>query len=220
MGRGEDVYKPALVGKDIPILTLDNKWHRLFTQTGISPQIQKKEEQLNELLKKQGKLTNESKDIRRLKTKLMNEIVSLMGEDGEALSKESARKQEENKRLIEECNEKIDANQDKLLDLDKEISEANYELMLLSMEVCYDAIGENTKEIEAIDKWINQIRIELKKNVVRKQEKELFNQELYTYMHDIFGPDVIEIFDMKYNPQDRMLKKNNQEKQEQTKQTE
>ena len=92
--------------------------------------------------------------------------------------------------------------------------------MLLSMEVCYDAIGENTKEIEAIDKWINQIRIELKKNVVRKQEKELFNQELYTYMHDIFGPDVIEIFDMKYNPQDRMLKKNNQEKQEQTKQTE
>lgn len=212
MGRREDVYKPALTGKNIPILTLDNKWHRLFTQTGISPQIQKKEEKLNNLLKKQGKLTNESKDIKKLKTKLMNEIVSLMGEDGEALSKDSAKKQEENKRLIEECNEKIDEIQDELLDLGKEISEVNYELMLLSMEVCYDAIAENTQEIEKIDKWISRIRIELKKNVVRKQEKELYNQELYTYMHDIFGPEVIEIFDMKYNPQDRMLKKNDSDK--------
>ena len=212
MGRREDVYKPALTGKNIPILTLDNKWHKLFTQTGISPEIQKKEAELNDLLKKQGKLTNESKDIKRLKTKLMNDIVSLMGEDGQALSKDSARKQEENRRLIEECNEKIEDIQDALLDLEKEISGVNYDLMLLSMEVCYDAIGENTKEIEEIDRWINKMRIELKKNVVRKQERELYNQELYTYMHDIFGPDVIEIFDMKYNPGDAMLKKSSQAK--------
>ena len=46
----------------------------------------------------------------------------------------------------------------------------------------------------------NQMRIELKKNVVRKQQKELYNQELYTYMHDIFGPDVMELFDLKYQP--------------------
>ena len=47
---------------------------------------------------------------------------------------------------------------------------------------------ENGEQIEQIDEWINQMRIELKKNVVRKQQKELYNQELYTYMHDIFGP--------------------------------
>ena len=33
------------------------------------------------------------------------------------------------------------------------------------------------------------------------------NQELYSYMHDIFGPDVIDIFDMKYDPKETMLKK-------------
>jgi len=29
---------------------------------------------------------------------------------------------------------------------------------------------------------------------------ELYNAELYSYMHDIFGPVVMELFDMKYVP--------------------
>ena len=28
----------------------------------------------------------------------------------------------------------------------------------------------------------------------------MMNHQLYSYMHDIFGADVIEIFDMKYDP--------------------
>lgn len=201
MSRKEEIYKPALVGKNIPILTLDNKWHRLFTQTEISPQILEKEKQLNELLKRQGKLNNECKKLRGIKAKLRDEIVSLM--DGGNESGSAQKKQEENKRLIEDCNERLEADQDELLDIEKDINMVNYELMLLSMEVCYEAIRDNTAEIEQIDKWINQMRIDLKKNVVRKQEKEIYNQNLYSYMHDIFGPEVIEIFDMKYNPAEK-----------------
>lgn len=201
MSRKEEIYKPALVGKNIPILTLDNKWHRLFTQTEISPEIKEKEQQLNELLKRQGKLNHECKKLRSIKAKLRDEIVSLM--DGGNESPAAQKKQEENKRLIEDCNERLEADQDELLDIEKEINAVNYDLMLLSMEVCYEAIRDNTAEIEQIDKWINQMRIDLKKNVVRKQQKEVYNQNLYTYMHDIFGPEVIEIFDMKYNPEQK-----------------
>lgn len=201
MSRKEEIYKPALVGKNIPILTLDNKWHRLFTQTQISPQILAKEKQLNELLKRQGKLNNECKKLRGIKAKLRDEIVKLM--DGGNESASAQKKQEENKRLIEDCNERLEADQEELLDIEKEINHVNYELMLLSMEVCYETIRDNTAEIEQIDKWINQMRIDLKKNVVRKQEKEVYNQNLYSYMHDIFGPEVIEIFDMKYNPAEK-----------------
>ena len=39
-----------------------------------------------------------------------------------------------------------------------------------------------------------------------KQQKELWNDELYSYMHDIFGPDVIEMFDLKYNPKNVLNK--------------
>jgi hypothetical protein len=75
------------------------------------------------------------------------------------------------------------------------------------MEMCYEVLQVNSKEIEEISAWINQVRIDLKLNVVRKQEKEIKNHELYTYMHNIFGADVIEIFDMKYNPMDSPIRK-------------
>ena len=208
MSRKEEVYIPALEGKNIPILTLDNKWHKLFTQTGISQEILNQEDVVNDLLKKQGKANNDIKDYKRLKQKLMNEIVSLMGEDDKPLDEASAKKQDENKRLIEDCNQKIENAQDVLMDIDTQIYRENKKLMLLSMEVCYTAIRENTEQITQIESWINDIRIELKKNVVRKQEKEMYNEELYAYMHDIFGPEVIEIFDMKYNPDDNPMKKN------------
>ena len=91
--------------------------------------------------------------------------------------------------------------QDELLDLPKQIDAVNSELMLETMEICYTVIAENTQHINEIADWIANIRVELKKNVVRKQECELKNQQMYTYMHDIFGPDVIDMFDMKYNPE-------------------
>ena len=60
------------------------------------------------------------------------------------------------------------------------------------------------------------MRIELKKNLVRKQEKELKNHALYSYMHDIFGAEVIEIFDMKYNPEEKFPKKGGNQPKEET----
>ena len=56
------------------------------------------------------------------------------------------------------------------------------------------------KAEEEIGKWIDEFRIELKKNVVRKQDREMENHRLYSYMHDIFGTEVIDIFDMQYIP--------------------
>jgi hypothetical protein len=66
------------------------------------------------------------------------------------------------------------------------------------MEACYEDIHENGRQLEEITEWITNIRVELKKNMIRKEEMQKRNQDLYAYMHDIFGADVIEIFDMKY----------------------
>ncbi len=202
MAKREEEFKEALKGKKLPILTLDNKWHQLFTQHNKNKEVLQLAEELNNLVAKQGGLNNDIKDIRKLKSKLMDEIVS--GMDGKTLSDKDM---EDHKRLINECNEKIEEKQDELLDIPRDIDRLNYQLMLYTMEVCYDAIESNTEEITRIAEWIAQVRVELKKNVIRKQEKEWLNQEMYSYMHDIFGPDVIEIFDMKYDPAGSMLKK-------------
>ena len=77
--------------------------------------------------------------------------------------------------------------------------------MLATMEVCYNDIKEGTEEINEISEWIESVRVELKKKAIRKQEKQQRIQDLYSYMHDIFGADVIEIFDMKYNPDENKL---------------
>lgn len=195
MSRREEIYVPALSGKKIPLLTLDHKWHQLFSQVHTTSAIQKAEEELNVLLKQQGKINSETKDIKKIKNRLMDEIVNMM-EDVD--NPETSKKIEDNKRLIEECNTKLDEYRDRNLDLPKLINNANKNLMLLTMEACYEDIQENHKQIEEITEWINNIRVELKKNMVRKEEMQRRNQDLYAYMHDIFGADVIELFDMKF----------------------
>lgn len=211
MSKREEVFRPALEGKKIPVLTLDHKWHQIFQHAPTNNLIENLENQLNELLKRQGKLTTDSKDISKLKTKLMNEIVAMMDEISDKQpDKKTEKKLDENKRLINECNEKLEAYQDELLDLPREIDKVNYELMLQTMDACYDMLKENAAEIEEVSEWITQIRRELKKKLIRKQEKEVQTQQIYSYMHDIFGADVIEIFDMKYFP-DKLLKKNENE---------
>ena len=45
-------------------------------------EVRRNEEKLNELLKRQGKLNTESKEIRKLKKKLMAEIMELADEAG------------------------------------------------------------------------------------------------------------------------------------------
>ncbi len=198
MSRKDEIYSPALKEKKIPILTLDNKWHRLFTQTNPNKAILRLEEELNDLLKKQGKATTASKDIKRLKKKLMQEIVENAEGTAEGNNQKALKKMEDNKRLINECNERLTMYEDQLIELPGEIDRVNRELMLQTMDICYDTLKTNETEIEETAKWVAAIRVELKKRLIRKQEMEQMNQELYSYMHDIFGAEVIEIFDMKY----------------------
>ena len=200
MSRTEEVFKPALQGRKIPILTLDNRWHRLFTQYNPSPQIKKLEKEINELLKRQGKLNTDVKEIKILKKRLMDEIVHL-AEEVEQGKKKSEKKLLENRKLITECNEKLEVYNDELLDLPAQINGINYNLMLCTMEICYEQIKSNTAEIKEIAEWITGIRKELKTKIIRKQEKEVLNNNLYQYMHQLFGGEVIEIFDMQYNPE-------------------
>lgn len=198
MSRTEEVFKPALTNIKIPVLTLDNKWHQLFTQMKPNKRLKRLEEKLNELLKRQGKANTDIKEIRKLKKRLLQEIMDNAEEAAVENNPKAQKKAEENRRLVKECNEKIQEYEDELLELPKEIDKVNYELMLATMEVCYERLKNNEREIEEITKWVTEIRTELKEKLVHKQDMESMNQELYSYMHDIFGADVINLFDMKY----------------------
>lgn len=190
----EEEFRQALKLKKIPILVLDQKWHRLFAIHGKTDTIKDVEAQLNTLLARQGKLNNELKELKKLKNQLMGSIVQNMDESQATHDK----KMEETKRLIDEANEKMEAYEDELLELPKLIKETNNELMLLSMDYFYDKLKVNSAESGEIEEWINNIRVELKKNIIRKQNRDINNREIYAYLHDIFGPEVLDLFDIKY----------------------
>ena len=94
---------------------------------------------------------------------------------------------------------KIDEKEDTLLDIPKQINDVNRELMLLSMDYFYGKLRVNQEQAKEIEDWINQVRIDLKKNIIRKQNREINNREIYSYLHDIFGHDVIELFDVAHD---------------------
>lgn len=203
MPQEEEFFREALIGKKIPILTLDNQWHKLFTQTGENDEIQDLEDKLNEVLKRQGKLNTELKSLSTYKKKVMQEIVDIM-ELPDSAAKE--KKMSENKRIIEDTNRKLAEYNDELLELPKQIDEANFNLMLATMRICYAKIQQNVSDIDEINQWVAAFRVTLKKKILLKQQKEIWNDEMYSYMHSIFGPDVIEMFDMKYNPKNVLNK--------------
>lgn len=184
-------FKSALIGKTVPLLVLDQKWHRLFAVHGKTDEIKELEVKLNTFLAEQGRLNHRLKELKKLKGRLLDEIVQGM-EDRES-------KIEENKRLVDEINVKMEECEEELMDIPHKIRETNDMLMLLSMDYFYEKIRVNQTESVEIEEWINQIRIDLKKNIIRKQNRDINNREIYAYLHDIFGPEVINIFDIKYD---------------------
>ncbi len=193
-------FKSALINKTIPNLTLDQKWHRLFAIHGKPDEIKELESQINSLMATEARLNARLKELKKVKSQLLNNIVQNRdnSKDGEALALRE-KKQEENKRLIDEANQKIDECEDELADIPFQIRKTNEELMLRSMDYFYDKLRLNRSESAEIEAWINQVRVDLKKNIIRKQNRDINNREIYEYLHDIFGAAVIDIFDIKYD---------------------
>lgn len=187
-----------LKGKNIPILTLDNRWHQLFPSKDKPSHISKLESEVNSLLKRQGKVSSELKELSNLKKNLMQEIVNNMEETIESKEAFRQKKLEKSRRIIKEINEKIEKLEVEYEELPKVIREANRELLLSSIMICYERINNNRKELKEINSWIEKTRIELKKRVVKKEEKEEVNAKIYSYMHDIIGPGYMEYFDARH----------------------
>lgn len=55
------------------------------------------------------------------------------------------------------------------------------------MDYFSEKIEKNKLESKEIDDWIANIRVELKKNIIRKQNRDINNREIYSYLHDILA---------------------------------
>jgi len=204
----ENNFLEALKKVNVPVLVLDQKWHRLFAVSGKPKEIIENEAELKALLAEQGKLTSELKEYKKVKNNLMHGIVQNMEGVDSVKHTTEAQNLNDNKRLMEESKQKIEEIEDRLMEIPKSIKTVNEQLMLDTMSFCYEKLRTNSTEIEQISGWITEMRIELKKNLIRKQNREINNREIYVYMNDIFGKDVMNLFDVKYEDYEQNLKAN------------
>lgn len=184
--------------KNIPIACLDERWLRLFPDSEKTPLIKKLENELKELLKRQGKVNTDLKDIRVVRDKLTQSVLET-AEDTSIPENKRLKKQAASQRLIVEARQKQDNLELELDELPDKIKEANSALIFESVRVCYQRINQNKQDIDMLEQWIEQMREKFKERVVLKQDKEIMNEEIYTYLHGMLGAGVMEAFDEKSN---------------------
>ena len=155
-----------LKGKKIPILVLDQRWHKLFPGGEKPAEIQALEKELNELLKEQGKRVNTIKGLKTGKKKLMDAIVSGMNEEN------SDKKKEKQQKLLLETKERIETESERLLDLPYEIKNANERLLVTGIRYCYDKWKNRSEELADLSDEIDIMREQLKAKVAYKVDLE------------------------------------------------
>lgn len=188
-----EVIEANLSRMKIPILTLDERYNLVMPDKEKTPAIRKLEAKVNNLLKKQGKVTNNIKEVKKIKAKLMQDVMENM--EGITDDPSYKKKMDRTQKLILEAKQKLQELEDAELELPRELQRANQELLLEFIQVCYARMHSNKEDIDLLERWINEMRVELKKKLVIKQEKEMKNSNIYTYMHDLLGAELIQMFD-------------------------
>ena len=128
----------------------------------------------------------------------MKNIVNNMTDGHEVDSPIRSMKQDRNQKLLADLKEKKEQAEQVKREIPGQIEAANRELLVECMKVCYQELMDNTYEIEEIEEWVKATRERLKDEILRKQDMEMRNTQMYKYMHNLLGAEVVEIFDRKH----------------------
>jgi hypothetical protein len=190
--------KPNIhIEKSGHIVVLDQNWHHLFNKKKPL-HIQQLEHKLNKLLKEQGKVNTEYTSYKLLKKKMMSEIVEGMSEAFDSKNPEAVSKLNKNQKYIKEINAKTEHYEKRKVDLPEKIEAVNQQLLRDSMIICYERLITNKEIKSKLDQEIKKIHEQVKKLIGEKEDAEGEINQLYTFMHDVAGLDVIEQLDKFY----------------------
>ncbi len=190
----EKAVREALKGKKVPVLVLDQRWHTLFPSGNKPSDVLALEDNLNYLLKRQGFLVNDIKDLKRTKQKLMDGILAGMGETERA---NTDKKKKNQQRLLLEIKERIKEESDELMDLPREIKRVNEELLAVGAAYCFERLAGGDEELRVLTEEIEAMRKQLKEKVGYKADLEDSMDSAYSLMHGLLGHDVMNLYDKK-----------------------
>jgi hypothetical protein len=188
-------YDRIFKGKKIPILTLDERWYELFPDYDKPSHIKEIEVKLNMLMKRQGKLINDLKDIKILKENLMKEIITHMDVNETKVGILKGKRLDRNKKMIKELSERKKNTEDELIDIPYQIKAVNEQLIIESVRDCNRRLSYNNQKVVEIAQTVEKMREDLKNELLIKQDMEMKNTIIYSYMHDMLGPELLQDLD-------------------------
>lgn len=192
-------FSSVLNDQRVPIVILDERWHRLFEKQSKSAKVSDLEKKLGDLLKQQGRLVTDLKELKSAKHQLMDGIVANMNVDSTPTGKLNEKKLQKSQKLILDINSKLKTSNNDLADMPYRIRETNAQLVVEGMNQCYQKMDSNSEELQAIKSRIESMREELKQLVAKQKDLEQENVAIYTYMHDVLGSQVMEMLDHHYH---------------------
>ncbi|MDD5949035.1 MAG: hypothetical protein PUC39_04820 [Lachnospiraceae bacterium] len=191
MNQKDARFLQSIQGENLPILTLDPSWHALFVNGNKSSEVRRLERRLTDLLKQQGRLNNENRDMKGQKKRLMGRIFYNMSDMGEENDRRKAKQRE----MIEEINMRVVQNEDVLGLLPEQIKRVNEELLLETLKTVYQQVEVNRERIGQLDDSIERIRAELSARLLEKQNRENYNHEVFNSLKEIVGMKPVEIYE-------------------------
>lgn len=189
----EEIFLERFRGVESPILTLDERWLTMFPEEEKNKVVLRLEKNLNEAFKYQAKLSEDLKVAEETKKQLMSRIIHNM--KIAQISEEEAMLQEKSQKFIREINERIDELEQEYEAMPQRIKELNEALLMESLRFCYRKMQENRKNLKEQENLIQEAKDLLEERTARKQEIQKQDEDMYIFMHHLFGRGVLEIFD-------------------------
>jgi ElaB/YqjD/DUF883 family membrane-anchored ribosome-binding protein len=193
--QNENINLDNVKKTKVPLLILDKNWHYMFPPGKKTERMLELEAKLNELLKEQGKLTNNEKDYKKFKKECMSNIMGQMEAAYDNGDNKAKQDMEKSQKYIEEVNEKLEEIEDRLYSLPKEMKQANDELLKESVSLSYAEMRGNKKRVEELDKEILELRETLKDRISEKTTKQEMVDRTYMFLHNMVGVEVINKLD-------------------------
>lgn len=189
----EEEFLDKFRGMEIPILILDERWLHLFNDTRKTEKISQLERELRELFVEQAKLASKLEEAEKTKQQLMERIVKNM--NVAQISDAEAKKQEKSQEYIYKIKEEIKELEDEYERIPEIIKECNEELMRESLRVCYRTMEEHKENMEKQEALVREAEQLLAERQKEKEYLKKENEQMYTFMHRVFGKKIVEIFD-------------------------
>lgn len=179
----------TLKKNDIVILTLDERWNKLFKIIPISAEVKRQQDFLNRLLGQEAGLYQEQKNIEPEKVKYMNRIMTLTGEAFEKNNEEAKKSLAESKEKIEALNKRAQELENEIFQMKDQIREANFKLLDVTVRHVYDVMADSREKQRKLDREMDQVKKRLRDLQAQRQSLSTDWTEVYSFFHALLGSD-------------------------------